>query len=409
MPKFSYLALDRKGSQVSDTIHADSLALAINRVRSLGYFPTSINEEKSISAEHSKQRWFSILLAGRVRSREVTRFARELADAVSSGLSLPFSLSILYDRQKPGKLKNILGQLAGDVGDGMEFSEALAKHPKTFDDLYVRLIRTGEEHGDLPIVLDMLAVFTEKRNALTEKIKRARIHMVTIALGAALFAFLILAVVVPSFAEIFGDLGGALPAPAHFLKRMSETYGSSYPMISGYIVGIIIGTALLFRIGIIRTIWHVIMLKIPIFGRTARMVGVARFTRALGTLILSGVPASVAYDIAGKAIDNRAIARAVSRVHENGHKGKPVSGSLQYSGLFPPTILDMLAVGEKAGSIAPTLLMVANEYDKSVDFILGRTLRKFTYAMLAILLLIFLFVVSIITSFPTTIHPWELI
>jgi type IV pilus assembly protein PilC len=344
-----------------------------------------------------------------VRSGEVVRFARELADAVNSGLSLTFSLSILHDKQKPGALKNILGQLAEDIRSGMSFSEALAKYPKISDDLCVEMIRGGEEHGNLPIVLDMWAVLAEKREALTEKIRKTRRHQVIITLAAAMFAFFLLAIAVPRFARIYSDVGFALPIHLNFLLRISETYGSLYPAILGYIAGVVIGIALLFRIEFIRTIWHVITFKIPIIGRTGRVVGIAQFTRALGMLILSGVPSSRAYCMAGRAIDNRAIARVVNRIHESVQEGERISYLLQRSGVFPPPTVDMLAVGESFGNLSPTLLAIADEYDKIAFFILGRRIRMFTYIVLAVFLLIFLFVVSVITPFPIMFHPGMLI
>ena len=369
MPIFSYQATDKKGQEVTGMVEADSLALAINQVRSLGYFPTKVKEDagKLARRQRGKGKGMSFTIGGFVKQKEITLITRQLATLIDAGLPLLRSLSILFDQQKPGKLKNILDELVNDVQSGTTFSEALAKHPKAFDKLYVNMVRAGEVGGMLEVVLNRLADFAERREALARKVKSAMVYPVMVILVASGIVTFLLIKVVPTFAEIFSDLGGALPAPTQILVNASDALKESYLKILGYIIGTIIGIKLIFKIELVSAVKDRVVLKLPLFGSLTRKVGVARFARTLGTLITSGVPILQSLSIVRETIANRVIANAVGEVHDSIREGETIAGPLEESGAFPPMAVNMIDVGEETGNLDSMLLKVADIYDAEVE------------------------------------------
>jgi type IV pilus assembly protein PilC len=371
MPIFSYQATDKKGQEVTGMVEADSLALAINQVRSLGYFPTKVKEDAGKLARRkggtTRGKGFSLTIGGKVKRKQITLVTRQLATLIDAGLPLLRSLSILYDQQKPGKLKNVLDQLVNDVQSGTTFSEALAKHPKVFDKLYVNMVRAGEVGGMLEVVLNRLAEFAERREALARRVKSAMIYpIMVITVASGIVSFLLIKVV-PTFAEIFADLGGALPAPTQFLVNASDILKESYLKVLGSIVGIVIGVKMIFKIEIVSAIKDRVVLRLPLLGQLTRKVGVARFSRTLGTLITSGVPILQSLSIVKETISNRVIANAVGEVHDSIREGETIAGPLEESGAFPPMAVNMIDVGEETGNLDSMLLKVADIYDAEVE------------------------------------------
>jgi len=370
MAIFSYQATDKKGQEVTGMVEADSLALAINQVRSLGYFPTKVKEDAGKLARRqrsAKGKGLSLSIGGGIKRKEITQMTRQLATLIDAGLPLLRSLSILYDQQKPGKLKNVLDELVNDVQGGTTFSEGLAKHPKAFDKLYVNMVRAGEVGGMLEVVLNRLAEFAEKREALARRVKSAMVYPLMVILVATGIVTFLLMKVVPTFAEIFSDLGGALPGPTQILVNISEFLKTQYWKLIAYIIGTIVGIKLIFKVEIAQSIRDRVVLKLPLFGALTRKIGVARFARTLGTLITSGVPILQSLTIVKETITNRVIANAVGEVHDSIREGETIAGPLEESGAFPPMAVNMIDVGEETGNLDSMLLKVADIYDAEVE------------------------------------------
>lgn len=384
MPIFSYQATDKKGAEVTGMVEADSLALAINQVRSLGFFPTKVKEDagKLARRQRGKGKGMSISIGGFIRQKEVTLVTRQLATLIDAGLPLLRSLSILYDQQKPGKLKNVLDDLVNDVQSGTTFSEALAKHPKAFDKLYVNMVRAGEVGGMLEIVLNRLADFAERREALARKVKGAMVYPIMVILVATGIVTFLLVKVVPTFAEIFSDMGGALPAPTQILVDISDFLKASYLKLIGGIVGTFVGIKLIFKIELAQAIRDRVVLKLPLFGALTRKIGVARFARTLGTLITSGVPILQSLSIVRETISNRVIANAVGEVHDSIREGETIAGPLEESGAFPPMAVNMIDVGEETGNLDSMLLKVADIYDAEVESAIDALLQMLEPALM---------------------------
>jgi type IV pilus assembly protein PilC len=219
----------------------------------------------------------------------------------------------------------------------------------------------------LEVVLNRLADFAERREALARKVKSAMVYPVMVILVASGIVTFLLIKVVPTFAEIFSDLGGALPAPTQFLVNASEALQKSYLTILGYIIGGIIGLKLIFKVELVRAIKDRVVLKLPLFGALTRKIGVARFARTLGTLITSGVPILQSLSIVKETIANRVIANAVGEVHDSIREGETIAGPLEESGAFPPMAVNMIDVGEETGNLDSMLLKVADIYDAEVE------------------------------------------
>ncbi len=389
MAIFSYQATDKKGGDITGIVEADSLALAINQVRSMGYFPTKVKEDAGKLArrkgKRAKGKGFTITIGGSVKRKQITLMTRQLATLIDAGLPLLRSLSILYDQQKPGKLKNILDDLVNDVQSGTTFSEGLAKHPKAYDKLYVNMVRAGEVGGMLEVVLNRLADFAERREALARKVKSAMVYPIMVILVAGGIVTFLLVKVVPTFAEIFSDLGGALPKPTQFLVDISDALKNSYIKILAYAAGIFIGLKLIFKVEIVNAIKDRIVLKLPLFGQLVRKIGVARFSRTLGTLITSGVPILQSLTIVKETIANRVIANAVGEVHDSIREGETIAGPLEESGAFPPMAVNMIDVGEETGNLDSMLLKVADIYDAEVEATIDGLLQMLEPALMVIL------------------------
>ncbi len=384
MPIFSYQATDKKGQEVTGMVEADTLALAINQVRSLGYFPTKVKEDagKLARKKRAKGQPFTITIGSRIKQKEITLITRQLATLIDAGLPLLRSLSILYDQQKPGKLKNVLDNLVSDVQSGTTFSEGLAKHPKAFDKLYVNMVRAGEVGGMLEIVLNRLADFAERREALARKVKSAMVYPVMVILVAGGIVTFLLVKVVPTFAEIFSDMGGALPAPTQVLVDISDFLKASFLKLIGYAVGAAIAIKMIFKVELVNAIRDRIVLRLPLFGDLTRKIGVARFARTLGTLITSGVPILQSLSIVRETISNRVISNAVGEVHDSIREGETIAGPLEESGAFPPMSVNMIDVGEETGNLDSMLLKVADIYDAEVEAAIDGLLQMLEPALM---------------------------
>ncbi len=396
MPVFSYVATNKKAEEVSGIVEAENLAIAINQVRSLGLFPIKVREDAGQFAQrrHAKRHHaISMNWSGFVKRKQVTLITRTLSTLIDAGLPLVRSLSILHHQQKPGRLKSILQQVIDDVQSGASFSEALVKHPKAFDKLYVNMIRAGEIGGMLEVVLNRLADFAEKREALGRKVKGALAYPITVLVVAACVVSFLLLRVVPVFQEIFFEFGASLPAPTVFLLNLSETLRHSFWKLLGCLILTLIGVKLILRLGLVRAIKDRVALRVPVVGQLIRKIAVARFARTLGTLITSGVPILQSLSIVKETIGNRVIAEAVGEVHDNIREGETIAGPLEKSNAFPYMAVNMIDVGEETGNLDSMLLKIADIYDAEVDTAIGGALQLLEPIMVVLLGVIVGFIV----------------
>ncbi len=369
MPKFAYFALNKEGKQVFGVMMADSQALAINDIKSLGLFPTNIREATRADERKAarKKKGLDELYFGGVKTKQLVVMTRQLSTLIDAGLPLLRSLNVLITQLKPCLLRDILREISTDIQSGSTFAEALAKHPKQFDRLFVNMVRAGEVGGMLEVVLQRLAMFMERREALKRKVKGALIYPIAVIIIAASIVSFLLIKVVPVFADIFDQFGGKLPWPTQFLMKAGDFMFYKWWMLLSVICWTIIGFKVLFKFKTTKSISDRLLLKIPLIGDLVVKVAVARFARTLGTLITSGVPILQALKITRETIGNEVIQKAVDAVHESIKEGDTIAAPLDKSKVFPTMVVNMIDVGEETGSLDAMLMKVADIFDAEVE------------------------------------------
>jgi len=370
MATFAYEALDSQGQVVRGEIEAASSEEAIVKIRNKSYFPTNVKEKSSkrqrATAARSGKRKRAFAF-GKVKPKQLTTFTRQLSTLQDAGLPIVRSLKILEEQQKPGVLKNQLGDVAEDVEGGSTLSEALAKHPKTFDKLYVNMVRAGEAGGVLDAILERLATFMEKSQRLKKQVISALIYPAAVITVAGLILVAIMMFVIPKFEAMFKDMRMTLPQLTMMLIGASNWLKNYWYLIP---LGPIAVLILVKAVGANKTGRYVIdtiKLKIPLFGMIIRKSTVSRFARTLGTLITSGVPILEALSIVKEATGNAVFETAMGRVHDSIREGENIAGPLAQTKIVDAMVLNMVDVGEETGELDKMLLKVADTYDEDVD------------------------------------------
>ncbi|HEY4638421.1 MAG TPA: type II secretion system F family protein [Candidatus Udaeobacter sp.] len=385
MPRFNYVALDARGQEASGLLDAVSSSAAISQLRQSGYFPTSVIEEAIISTEGKQARRRAVTVAGttksrakkdivlfqrrKVKSKILMIFTRQLATLIDSGLPLLRSLNVLAKQERDKVMKKTIDKLADSVQSGSTFSDALALHPKIFNDLYVNMIRAGEVGGVLELVLTRLSEFQEKAARIRNKVLSAMVYpiiVMTMAIGILCF---LLVFIVPRFEVIFHDLLGDKPLPpvTQFVIGFSGFMKNHGLVLVGAIVAIVIIYNFIGRTRRGRLVIDNFKLRMPLFGNLNRKTAISRFARTLGTLVTSGVPILQALNITRETAGNAAIARAIARVHDCVKEGESIVQPLEASKQFPPMVVSMIDVGEETGKLPEMLLKMADVYDDEVD------------------------------------------
>jgi type IV pilus assembly protein PilC len=296
-------------------------------------------------------------------------FTRQLATLIDSGLPLLRSLNVLAKQERDKVMKKTIDKLADSVQSGSTFSDALALHPKIFNDLYVNMIRAGEVGGVLELVLTRLSEFQEKAARIRNKVLSAMVYpiiVMTMAIGILCF---LLVFIVPRFEVIFHDLLGDKPLPpvTQFVIGFSGFMKNHGLVLVGAIVAIVIIYNFIGRTRSGRLAIDNFKLRMPLFGNLNRKTAISRFARTLGTLVTSGVPILQALNITRETAGNAAIARAIARVHDCVKEGESIVQPLEASKQFPPMVVSMIDVGEETGKLPEMLLKMADVYDDEVD------------------------------------------
>ena len=385
MPRFNYVALDARGQEASGLLEAVSSNAAISQLRQAGYFPTSVIEEAIISSDGKEARRRTATVARttkprakkgivlfqrkKVKSKILMIFTRQLATLIDSGLPLLRSLNVLANQERNNVMKNTIDKLADSVQSGNTFSDALALHPKIFNNLYVNMIKAGEVGGVLELVLTRLSEFQEKAAKIKNKVLSAMVYpiiVMTMAVGIMCF---LLVFIVPRFEAIFHDLLGDKPLPpvTRFVLGISGFMKHHGLVLLGVVVAIVVIYNFIGRTRGGRLAIDVFKLRMPLFGNLNRKTAISRFARTLGTLVTSGVPILQALNITRETAGNAAIARAIARVHDSVKEGESIVQPLEASKAFPPMVVSMIDVGEETGKLPEMLLKVADVYDDEVD------------------------------------------
>lgn len=364
MPVYSYVARDNKGGKHQGTITAESKQHAIQQLQIKGLYPDKLVEEERTFFGLS----LGSLKSGRVKTADLLVFTRQLSTIISAGLPLLQGLEILAEQTEDPNFAKIIDSIAQYVESGETFSDALKRYPKAFPELYVSMVRAGEASGDLDGVLLQLAEYLEASEELKRRIKSAMTYPVVAFSMIILIATGLVIFVVPQFAEIFASFNRELPGPTQVLINLSNALRTPYAwaIIIGSIVGIIAFLRIYGSTELGRYNLDQLKLRLPIFGDLIRKVSISRFTRTLSTLIRSGVPILQALEIVEKTSGNSVFGKAIKQSSESVRNGEPLSEPLARSGVFPPMVTRMIAVGEKTGELENMLKKISDFYDSEV-------------------------------------------
>jgi len=378
MAKFTWEARTKAGALQKGVMEASNEAMVEVQLKKYGFTNISIKEQKA---------GFKLGFGGggKVDTKDLVVFTRQFATMIDSGLPLVQCLEILASQQQNSSFKSALNNIKESVEGGSTFADALGKHPKIFDQLYVNLIAAGEVGGILDTILNRLAAYIEKALKLKKQVKGAMVYPATIISIAVVVIGVILVFVIPTFAKMFADFGGTLPMPTLIVIGISN-------FLSKYILVIIgICYAIKFAIGkyydtpVGRKSMDKFFLKLPVIGVLIRKVAVAKFTRTLGTMISSGVPIMDGLDIVAKTAGNKIVEEAIYKVRSAISEGRTMAEPLGESGVFPPMVVQMISVGEATGAMDAMLNKIADFYDDEVDDAVGNLT-----AMMEPLLMVFL-------------------
>jgi len=368
MPTFAYEALDKGGKQVKGVIDAQSEEAIIEKLRGMGFYPTRVAQHRESAGEFDIST-LPILrtIFHRVKTKHVSTFTRQLATLIDAGLPIVRSLAILEDQVESVVFRDKIHRLSQDIESGASLSEAMSKHPRVFDKLYVNMVRAGEIGGVLETVLTRIAEFLEKRQALKGKVKSAMTYpLVVMVLASGIVGF-ILVKILPRFAEIFTQLNAELPWLTQQLINASDILitKTHYLVIGGFAV--YFATKHIYRVPQGKFLIDAASLRIFVVGALLRKLAIARFAGTLSTLISAGVPILQAIDIVRDTSGNEVITRAMDRVYQSVKDGETIHEPLSRCSVFPPLVVHMVAVGEETGAIDQMLIKVAEAYEREVD------------------------------------------
>ncbi|MDP9342462.1 MAG: type II secretion system F family protein [Actinomycetota bacterium] len=357
---YAYRVRDGKGKLVSGSLVGDNEQVVMSKLREMGYVPISVSEKKAgLNVEIQ-------LRPGHVKPKELSVFSRQFATMVNSGLPILRALAILSDQTESKNLAKVITEVRIDVERGSSLSGAMAKHPKAFNNLYTAMIRAGETGGVLDSVLLRLADNMEREVELRQRIKSAMTYPVVVLCMVTLIMMAMLLFIVPQFKNIYATLGGQLPIPTRLLLGISNLVRTYWYM---WVVATVVGVILFRRYKKTphgRAQLDALKLKVPVFGGLFHKSALSRFAGTLSILLRSGVPILQSLDIVTETVNNAVLSRAVGDIQGSVKEGESIAGPLSKHGVFPPMVVQMLAVGEETGAVDTMLEKVAQFYDNEV-------------------------------------------
>ncbi|MFK7992431.1 MAG: type II secretion system F family protein [Sandaracinaceae bacterium] len=361
MAEFVYEARARTGEVRKGVMEAESADAVENRLKQQQLSPVKVKKKpKEIHLPS---------FGSPVSEKELVVFTRQFATMIDAGLPLVQCLEILSSQGDNPAFNKILKEVKNYVEQGGTFSDALGKHPKVFDVLYVNLVAAGELGGILDTILQRLAIYIEKRVKLKRQVRGAMVYPAIIALVAIGVLFILLTWVIPAFEAMFMDFGGedALPGITRFVIGMSAFVVGNLLWIFLGTVATITAITFSYRTKGGKAFWHRLTLTVPILGPVMRKIAVARFTRTLGTLLASGVPILDAMTIVSKSSGNVVVEKAINQTSEKIREGRTMAEPLFETKVFPPMVVQMIGVGEQTGALDQMLNKIADFYEEEVD------------------------------------------
>ncbi|MDD4817467.1 MAG: type II secretion system F family protein [Victivallaceae bacterium] len=378
MATYVYTALDTAGKELKGKIQATTEDMAAVELRKRGLFPTTVRSElkdklakrtKNKTAAESRGAMNLSLGPNKIKRKDLMVVTRQLATLLEAGLPLIRSLRTLERQNKRMNVKRVLGNVADSVEEGATFSEALTKHPRTFDKLYLNMVKAGEAAGAMETILSRLAFFMEKNARIIGKIKSAMIYPIAVLIIAGGIMVFLMVAIVPKFRDIFRDLtpGQGLPALTETVIDISNYLQHNLPTMAIMLVSLIVFVKIANRTKYGKFGFDFLKYRMPLFGPIVSKGSISRFARTLGTLMSAGVPVLTALNIVRDTSGNEVVANAVQKVHDAVKEGEGIAAPLSVTNVFPQMVISMIEVGEETGRLPDMLEKIADTYDEEVD------------------------------------------
>ncbi|MGM9999196.1 MAG: type II secretion system F family protein [Candidatus Bruticola sp.] len=372
MPVFVYEARDQEGQIRKDQLEAPNIRAAQKIVQQdMKMTIVKMEQRSGSAADGDIFGWLQNMK--KVDEQALTVFSRQFATMINAGLAMVRCLDILSEQTEDKKLQQVLVQVRRDVEGGSTLSSALQKHPDVFSTLYHSMVKAGEMGGVLDEVLERLAGFMEKDFALKKKVKAALTYPVVILVMAMGIVFFLVTYILPTFVSLFEGMNLQLPLPTRILIGLTKLARNPVVLFLVFVCGGVIAVVLKKYVETPagRKQYDQLKLNLPVFGLLNKKVAISRFCRTLGTLLSSGVPIMQSLEIVGKASGNEVIAATVTRIRDSIREGESIASPLGASGMFPPMVTQMVAVGEETGNLDAMLSKIADFYDTEVDYLLS--------------------------------------
>lgn len=398
MPTFKYKVRDKFGKAVSGVITGDTKETVAKHLEAMGYAPISIDEVKELRAIKF------LKFFDKVSLEELNLFTRQLVTLQRAGLPLLLSLGALREQTSNACFKSVIREITTDIEGGNSLSVALSNHPNIFNELYVNMVKAGEAAGTLDDMLERLAQLGEDELLMRSRIKSAVRYPMIVVVTLVIAFFVIVGFVLPRFAALFAGFKITLPLPTRILLGTSVFMKRFWFLVLIVIIGGIIGFLRFINSKTGRPIWDNFKLKVFVFGQLILMITMSRFSRVTAVLLKSGLPILHILDLVKKTVGNVIIERSIEHIKSSVAEGKGISEPMKVSRLFPPMVVQMVAIGEETGKIDELLLRVADYYDSQIDY----TLKNLT-TLIEPILIFFLGLMVLVMSLAIFLPMWNMV
>jgi len=357
--KFKYIAKNLEGKSISSVVEADDEKEAVALLQKDNLILLKLSQ---VQEKVKEKRIFG----SKIKSDDMVLFTRQLATMVGAGLPLLQGLVTLKEQVTNPILAKVIQNLVERVEGGSSFSEALAHHPKIFDELFLNMVQAGETSGQMTQILDRVATHLEDSASLKRKVKSAMMYPLIVSFMAMSITLVLLIKVIPVFKGIYDDFGGALPVPTRILVSISDSLNQWFGLFFVLVILVVVGFRFFYKTSAGRFTIDKIKLKLPLYGELSLKISLSRFSKTFSTLIQSGVPILSSLAVVANTTGNKVIEKAVNKAAQRIKDGENISDPLKESGIFPPMLIKMVAVGEKTGQLDMMLMKVSDFYDDQI-------------------------------------------
>ncbi len=377
MPNFSYIVKDAKGARVEGIMKADTLDMAVEKLAKEGSTIISVKAASEGAFKGKLSLFDKIMLTiYKIRTgvslKTLVFFTRQLSTMFSAGLTIEKAISDLEKEEKNKKFAKVLRRLSDDIRKGYSLSEAMEQHPGVFNPLYVALVQAGEVSGTLHTVLDELSDYLEKIEDTRRKVTSAMAYPVFILIFLTFVVWIMFYYVIPLFARVYEDFNAELPLPTQVAIGISNFVTQNVFLAILFIVGIVVGFFLIYLTDRGRYVMDTIKIRIPVIGKVITNSIMSKFARTFSILMAAGVPIMDTMELTENVVQNAVVEGGVRRARVMVKEGYGVANSFRRTGLFPPTLLQMMATGEETGDMDKLLGKAAQFYEKLVDAVVDR-------------------------------------